>query len=161
MTLASPRSFSQRIALEGSDAVRVHLSGGAEAVRQEQGEVVLDLNDLGNWVRGFEVIGGFVPFSVERAVSPFCPVRPAFPSVPMPGTVTYDPEADAAFVYLEYNASFNSLEPQKRTQLSAVSHSVNTTATYALDERGGLVWVRIPIADLSGTMDRLVELLRT
>jgi hypothetical protein len=64
-------------------------------------------------------------------------------------------------VYLEYNATFNSLEPQKRIELSTVSQSINPTATYALDERGGLVWVRIPIADLSGTVDRFIELLRT
>ena len=111
-------------------------------------------------LRGIEIVGGFVPFSVARAVSPFNPVRPVFPNPPEAGTVTYDPEADAAFIYLEYDPSFAQLAPQAQGELKTVSHSVNPTATYGLDDQGGLVWVKIPIADVSGPVEQLLRLLR-
>ena len=152
-------AFSQKIAIESPSLVCVHLREGVKPVVQKQGETILDLNRSGNWVRGIEIVGGFVPFSVARAVSPFNPVRPVFPNPPEAGTVTYDPEADAAFIYLEYDPSFAQLAPQAQAELNTVSHSVNPTATYGLDDQGGLVWVKIPIADLSGPAE-LLRLLR-
>jgi uncharacterized protein YuzE len=152
-------SFSQRIVLEGPDAVRVQLRAGSETARSEQGEVILDLNGSGNWVRGFEIVGGFVPFSVAKAVSPFDPVGPSVGNAEQ-GMVTYDPEADAAFVYLAYDPHFLALGPEQRARLSAVSRSVNPTATYLLDEQGGLISVRVPIADLAEPGGRFLELLR-
>jgi hypothetical protein len=92
-------------------------------------------------------------------VSPFNSFRPAFPNPPEAGTVTYDPEADAAFIYLEYDPSFAQLAPQAQAELNTVSHSVNPTATYGLDDQGELVCVKIPIADLSGPAE-LLRLLR-
>ena len=92
-------------------------------------------------------------------MSPFNPVRPVFPNPPEAGTVTYDPEADAAFIYLEYDPSFAQLAPQEQAELNTVSHSVNPTATYGLDDQGGLVWVKIPVADLSVPVE-LLRLLR-
>lgn len=155
----SRAAFAQRLAVESPDLIRVYLREGVQAVQQKQGETILDLNRSGNWIRGIEIVGGFVPFSVAKAVSPFNPVRPTFPKAPEPGTVTYDPEADAAFVYLEYDSSFTQLTPREQAELRTVSHSVNPTATYGLDEFGGLVWVRIPIAD-AGPADRFLQLLR-
>jgi hypothetical protein len=137
----------------------VSLRESIEPVAQKAGEIILNLNRSGNWVHGFEMVGGFVPFSIERAVRPFDPVMPV-PNIVVPGTATYDPEADAAFVYLEYDPSFAQLAPQAQVELNTVSHSVNPTAMYGLDERGGLVWVKIPIADVSGPVEQLLRLLR-
>jgi uncharacterized protein YuzE len=152
-------AFSQKIALENPSLVCVHLREDVEPVVQKQGEAIIDLNRSGNWVRGIEIVGGFVPFSVAKAVSPFNPARPAFPKTPIAGTVTYDPEADAAFIYLEYDPGFAQLAPREQAELETVSHSVNPTATYGLDDQGGLVYVKIPIADLSGPVE-LLRLLR-
>jgi hypothetical protein len=151
-------TFSQNLTVESPELIRVLLRHGLEAAQQKQGEVILDLNRSGNWVRGFEIVGGFVPFSVEKAVRPFEPVMP-IPNVVVPGIVTYDPQADAAFFYLEYNPSFTGLTPNKQVELNVVSHSVSPTAIYGLDDFGGLVWVKIPIADLAPA-DRFLQLLR-
>jgi uncharacterized protein YuzE len=152
-------AFSQKIVLENPSLVCVRLREGLEPIVQKQGETILDLNRSGNWVRGIEIVGGFVPFSVARAVSPFNPVRPAFPEAPESGTVTYDPDADTAFIYLEYDPGFAQLAAQAQAELKTVSHSVNPTATYGLDDQGGLVWVKIPVADVSGP-EELLRLLR-
>jgi len=156
----SRTAFSQRLVLESPDLVCVHLRDGVEAVQQKQGEIILDINRSGNWVRGIEMVGGFVPFSIAKAVSPFDPVRATFPQIPATGTVTYDPEADAAFFYLEYDPNFTRLTPNEQAELEVISHSVNPTALYGLDDSGGLVWVKIPIAD-AGPADQFLQLLRT
>ncbi len=152
-------AFSQEVVAESPELVCVYLRNGVKAVQQKRGEIILNLNRSGNWVHGFEIVGGFVPFSIEKAVRPFDPVMPE-PYVVVPGTVTYDPEADAAFFYLEYDSGFRSLTPQEQTILKVVSHCVNPTAVYGLDDVGGLVWVRIPLADLAGPADRFLRLLR-
>jgi len=159
MTGMNRAAFAQRLVVESPDLICVHLREGVQAVQQERGETILDLNRSGNWVRGIEIVGGFVPFSVAKAMLPFNPVRPALPNAPEPGAVTYDPEADAAFIYLEYDPRFAQLAPQAQAELRAVSHSVNPTATYGLDEQGGLVWVKIPTADV-GPAEHFLQLLR-
>lgn len=156
----SRSSFSQRLVAENADVVLLHLRYDIQATQQKQGEAILDVNRSGNWVRGLEMIGGFVPFSLAKAVSPFSPVRPTFPKRSETGTVTYDPEADAAFFYLEYDLDFHSLTPQEQAELNVVSHSVNPTVVYGLDDLGGLIWVRIPLADLAGPTDQFLRLLR-
>jgi hypothetical protein len=152
--------FSQRIVAETPDVISVYLRCDIQATQQKRGEAILDLNRSGNWVRGFEIVGGFVPFSLAKAVSPFSPVLPSFPKPPKPATVTYDPEANAAFVYLEYDSSFARLTTSEQAELKKVSHSVNPTATYGLDELGGLIWLRIPVADLTGSVNQFLQLLR-
>jgi hypothetical protein len=74
--------------------------------------------------------------------------------------VTYDPEADAAFFYLEYDPNFARLAPSEQAELKKVSHCVSPTALYGLDNSAGLVWVKIPMAD-AGPADRFLQLLRT
>jgi hypothetical protein len=155
----SRTQFSQRLILEGPDLVRVHLRGDLDAVEQKQGEVILDINRSGNWVRGFEIVGGFVPFSISKAVSPFNPVRPNAENVALAGTATYDPEADAAFFYLEYAPDFGQLTPQEQAYMKVVSHSVSPTALFGLDDSGGVVWIKIPIAD-AGPANQFLRLLR-
>jgi len=153
------RAFSQKLLAEVPERVCVYLREDVGAAQEKQGEVILDINRSGNWVRGFEMIGGFVPFSVANAVSPFHPVRPEPPRIPEPRTVTYDPEADAAFFYLEYDPRFSRLTANGRAELQMISHSLNPTALYGLDGSGGLVWVKIPIAD-AGPADQFLKLLR-
>lgn len=155
----SRTTFSQRLLVESPDMVCVNLREDREAVQEKSGEVILDINRSGNWIRGFEIVGGFVPFSIAKAVSPFSPPRPVPPRIPEPGTVTYDPDADAAFFYLEYDPAFDLMTPHDQAELKVVSHSVNPTGLYGLDELGGLVWVKIPIAD-AGPADQFLSLLR-
>lgn len=152
-------AFSQKLVIEGSDMVYLSLRAELQAIQQKRGEAILDVNCSGNWVRGLEIVGGFVPFSVAKAVAPFGPVRPPFPEVAGAGSVTYDPEADAAFFYLEYAPGFLSLSPAERADLQIVSHSINPAALYGLDEIGGLVWIRIPLADV-GPVNQFLKQLR-
>jgi uncharacterized protein YuzE len=150
--------FSQRLVLESPNLISLYLRSGVQAEQQKQGEIILDINSIGNWVRGFEMVGGFVPFSIAKAVSPFDPSLPTPSRIPEPGTVTFDPEADAAYFYLQYDSSLAQLTPNERTDLKLISHSINPTAIYGLDSSGGLVWVKIPIAD-AGPADQFVSLL--
>jgi hypothetical protein len=63
----------------------------APVVHQFTGEVIADVNRLGNWVRGLEVIGSGLPFSLERALASLSPQSSAFsvPHSPDKLTVTY------------------------------------------------------------------------
>jgi|SRR5690348_4471734 len=155
----SQNVFSQKLLLESQDFVRVYVRHNIEAVQQKRGETILDINRSGNWVRGFEIVGGFVSFSIAKAVSPFGPLRPGLGAPPEPGTVTYDSEVDAAFFYLEYDPIFVQRAPSEQSELKVVSHCINPTALYGLDSSGGLVWVKIPIAD-AGPAERFLQLLR-
>lgn len=150
---------SQRVVVENPNLVCLYLRDDLQAVQQKQGEIILNLNRFGSWVPGLEIVGGFVPFSIEKAVRPFDPVIPE-PHVPAPGTVTYDPEADAAFISLLYAPSFYSLTITEQDELRKVSHSINPAGIYGLDAGGGLVWVKIPVADVTGSMDQFLQLLR-
>lgn len=153
-------TFSQDVVAQNQHSMCVSLRHNIEITQEHHGEIVLDLNQSGHWVRGFEIVGGFVPFSVEKAVSPFSPVQPSLKTV-MPGTVTYDSVADAAFFYLEYAPWFVSLDSSEQSALKKVSHSVNPTAIYGLDKLGGLVIVKVSLADVTGSMDQFLKLFRT
>jgi len=133
-----------------------------QAVEEKHGEIIFDVNERGNWVHGFEMVGGFVDFSVEKAVRPFKPKRPNFSEVhPRTAFVTYDPDADAAFVYLNYTQSATKVPDDVWAELMTVSQGVNPSALYGLDADGGLVWVKIPIADVIGSLGQFLELVRT
>jgi hypothetical protein len=159
MVIVNSHVFSQRITVESGDVVWLSLRGSSQLAREVCGEAILDVNWSGNWVRGLEIVGGFVPFSVGRAVGPFRPVLPGLAGARRPGTVTYDPDADAAFIYLEYGPAFGLLAPEQKASATVVSHSINPTATYGLDEAGGLVWVKIPVADAARSADEFLRLL--
>src|SRR2546422_1455903 len=157
-----PEVIQQEITVQDHRYVLVKLEGNRQAGQQAGGEIILDVNEQGNWVHGFEVVGGFVDFSVEKAVRPFHPKLPDDPPKPHRRTkgVTYDPEADAAFFFLDYEPSIASSPKDVWNQLMRVSHGVNPTALYGLDHEGGLVWVKIPIADVTGPVDQFLRLLR-
>jgi hypothetical protein len=108
------------------------------------GDVIADVNRLGNWIRGLELLGT-AGFSLERALAPFSPkpraasVRPAQAEL----AVTYDGEADAGFLYLPY-ASPASVEHDP--MLLEYSHSIeDESAVFGLNADKGLVFVRFRV----------------
>ncbi|PYV63313.1 MAG: hypothetical protein DMG97_38045 [Acidobacteria bacterium] len=83
---------------------------------QKSAEVVIDLSPQGNWIRGFEMIGGMFDFSLRKAVEPFRAKQPELGEESGGETfkVTYDPEADAAYFYLPYGSRFRALSSSPR-----------------------------------------------
>jgi hypothetical protein len=123
--------------------VEVRLSD-ASVEHECTGDVIADMNRAGNWIRGLEVLGT-AGFSLERALASFNPklradsVRSAQAEL----TVTYDPEADAGFLYLPY-ASPASVEHD--SALLEYSHSIeDESAAFGLSADDGLVWVRFRV----------------
>jgi len=108
------------------------------------GDVIADVNRLGNWIRGLELLGS-AGFSLERALAPFSPkLRAASVRCPQAEmAVTYDGEADAGFLYLPY-ASPASVE--RGQMLLEYSHSIeDDSATFGLSADKGLVFVRFRV----------------
>jgi hypothetical protein len=123
-------------------------------VVQKPAEVILDLSVQGHWIRGFEMIGGMLDFSLQTAVVPFCAKSPVV-GVSVGGdrlSVTYDAEADAAYFYVPYSSRFRALPNLQREKMTKYSHSINPTASCAFDGSGGLVSVLIPTADAIGPL---------
>jgi hypothetical protein len=108
------------------------------------GDVIADVNRLGNWIRGLELLGS-AGFSLEWALAPFSPkLRAASVRSPQAElAVTYDGEADAGFLYLPY-ASPASVE--RGPMLLEYSHSIeDDSATLGLSADKGLVFVRFRV----------------
>jgi|SRR5215470_71895 len=159
--MSAPSGFFQRIHAETPHLARLSFREAEETeLVWKQGEAILDLNGFGNWVRGLEMLGGSVPFSLRKAVEPLGSMSFKQPLQHEPGTVTYDPEVDAAFIYLRYDAALDSLTAQEQIGLKTVSHSINPSVTYGLDLRGGLVCVGIPVADVTGSIEQFLRLLQ-
>jgi uncharacterized protein YuzE len=113
----------------------------AEVVVERRGEIIIDLNHEGHWIRGFEVIGGMMNFSLKVATKPFLSKKSnGF-------RVTYDPEADAAYFYLDYGGRFQRLGPDAQRSAEQYAHSINPAGSYRFDAQDGLVSVIIPTAD--------------
>jgi hypothetical protein len=129
-----------QIVADASGNVLVQLRAGEVAV-ERRGEIIVDLNHDGHWIRGFEVIGGMKDFSLSAAAKPFLYSKPGGLSV------TYDEEADAAYFYLPYNRRFTKLGRDEQQSAETYSHSVNPTGLYRFDAQGGLLSVVIPTAD--------------
>ena len=129
-----------RIVADAGGSVHVQLRNGEVAV-ERRGEIIVDLNHDGHWIRGFEVIGGMMDFSLSAATRPFLYSK-------LGGLkVTYDEEADAAYFYLPYNRRFTKLRRDEQQSAETYSHSVNPTGIYRFDAQGGLLSVVIPTAD--------------
>ena len=91
-------------------------------------------------------------FNLERAVLPFRPRRPLSGG---PVGVTYDGEADAAFIYLRMKKPVaNLLEATLR-----YSHSITPVAQIALDSKGGLIWLRFSPEDANSSSADFVSLI--
>jgi hypothetical protein len=112
-----------------------------EIVRDEPGEVIIDLNGRGNWIRGIEAIGGMPGISLRCGMLPFLNKR----SVGL--VATYDGEADAAYFRLQYGARFNAMSPRQREALTAYSHPINPTGIYSLDAEGGIASIMFSVSD--------------
>jgi hypothetical protein len=135
-----------RIVANPSGNVLVQLRDGQVAV-ERRGEIIIDLNHEGHWIRGFEVIGGMMGFSLKAATKPFL-------SGKLSGLrVTYDEEADAAYFYLPYGRRFAKLRRDEQQSAETYSHSVNPTGLYRFDAQDGLVSVVIPTADAVKNVD--------
>jgi hypothetical protein len=121
-------------------AVEVRLSD-ATVEHELTGDVIADVNRLGNWIRGLELLGS-AGFSLERALAPFSP-RPRAPSFPSPQAelvVTYDGQADAGFLYLPYAAQ---VEVEQEPLLLKYSRSIeDENAKFGLSADRALVFVR-------------------
>lgn len=126
--------------------VFVELRDG-QVVVERRGEIIVDLNNEGHWIRGFEVIGGMKDFSLKAATKPFL-------SGKLNGLrVTYDQEADAAYFYIPYGRRFTNLRRDEQQSAETYSHSVNPTGLYRFDAQDGLVSVVIPTADAVKDVD--------
>jgi hypothetical protein len=122
-----------RIILDSDELVTVYLRD-AQSARTVRSEAILDVNSAGRWIRGIELLG-VVDFNLEKAVKPFNPRRPL--SGESSG-VTYDEEANAAFIY------FSMKSPDIHLPEAALkySHSITPIAELVLDAEGGLLWLR-------------------
>jgi hypothetical protein len=126
--------------------VLVQLRNGHVSV-ERSGEIIIDLNHEGHWIRGFEVIGGMMGFSLKAVTKPFLASK-------LDGLrVTYDEEADAAYFYLPYGRRFTTLRRDEQQSAETYSHSVNPTGLYRFDTQGGLISVVIPTADAVKNVD--------
>lgn len=154
----------QKIEVKAGDEIILWLSSEREAVKAARGEAILDVNGQGNWIRGLELISGFIDFPLGKALKPFDPIRPFPPGQSRPpGTVTLDYEEgdELAFLYLLYGDTFIHLPEGERTRLLKVDQSImNPNCEFGLDAEGGLVWVKLPMADLSAGPEALLALLK-
>ena len=140
----------KRITLDSTDTVTVHLRDG-QAVRTVRSEAILDVNHAGRWIRGIELLGG-IDFDLARAVSPFKPRRPLMGES---NDVTYDEEADAAFIY------FSMKSPRTSSPSTALkySHSIAPEAEFAFDADGGLLWLRFSCQEENASSADFVSLI--
>jgi uncharacterized protein YuzE len=145
-----------KIQADQSGNVLVQLREGTPAI-QKRAEVILDLNTQGNWIGGIEMLGGLLDFSLQGALRPFNPRMPVVGEKPDPRklTVTYDPEANAAYLYLPQGRR---LPDSERRKLAEYSHSITPTATVSLDESGGLLSIQVPTADAVGPLEQFLYL---
>ena len=126
-----------KIVADSAGNLHVHLRDGTVAM-ERRGEIIIDFNRDGHWIRGFEVIGGMVDFSVFAASQPF----PA--SNPGGLRVVYDGDANAAYFFLPYGPRFTNLTQEEQKAAQTYSHSINPNSLLRFDPQGGLLSVVIP-----------------
>ena len=137
-----------KIAADSAGNVHIDLRDGEVAV-DRRGEVIIDLNRDGHWIRGFEIIGGMVDFSVFAACQPF----PA--SNPGGLRVVYDGDANAAYFFLPYGPRYTNLPPGEQQAAQTYSHSINPESVLRFDAQGGLLSVVIPAGAVNNLSDFL------
>lgn len=148
-----------KIYADQSGNVLIQLREGKSAI-QKRAEVILDMNTQGNWIGGIEILGGMLDFPLQEAVRPFNPKMPVVGEKrdSQKLRVTYDPEANAAYLYLPYGRRFRGLPDSERRKVSEYSHSINPTATVGLDVSSGLLSVLVPTADAIGPLEDFLYL---
>jgi len=130
----------------------------APVMHEFTGDVIADVNKKGNWIRGLELLGSGMRFSLQQVLSSFS--RGSQPQNDL--TATYDEDADAGFLYLPY-ASPNSVERDHRSDPSLLksSHSVeDEKALFGLDADKTLVFIRFMIPPTERLED-FIQLFRT
>lgn len=126
----------------------------APVASEVRGDVIADINKSGNWVRGLEVLGSGDQPTLQKALSPLAGATSA------DGVwVTYDPDADAGFVYLPYAPSEKVQQATRDNPLlTKVSYSVeDESAVLGLAADRSLVLVRFKVPS-SESMDNFMEL---
>jgi len=139
-----------RIILNSNDSVTVHLRDN-QVVRTVRSEAILDVNHAGRWIRGIELVGG-ADFNLARAVKPFKPRRPLLTKS---DGVSYDEEANAAFI----NFSMKSPDTGSVETALKYSHSITPDAEFAFDSEDGLVWLRFSPRDANTSSADFVSLI--
>jgi hypothetical protein len=134
--------------------VELRLSN-APVVREVIGDVIADLNRRGNWIRGLEMLGPGDGSTLRKALGPLTKGASGgeAPQSHVELKVTYDPSADAGFLYLPYESSEGD-DPV----LTKCSYSVEDEAAVlglAADE--SLVFVRFKVPP-SERLDSFMEL---
>lgn len=128
--------------------VLVQLRDGTPTV-QKHAQAIIDLNMQGSWTGGIELLGELLDFSLEQALSPFRPKMPALGEErnPQDLRVTYDLEANAAYIYLPLGRRYQRMRDNERLTALKYSHSITPNVTIVLDQAGGLLSVVVPTAD--------------
>jgi hypothetical protein len=139
-----------RMILNSDDSVTVYLRNN-QTVRTVRSEAILDVNHAGRWIRGIELLVG-VDFNLARAVMPF---KPRQPLLSESEGVTYDEEANAAFIY----SSMKSPVTESLDTAFKYSHSITPEAEFAFDSNGGLVWLRFCPKDANSCSADFVSLI--
>jgi uncharacterized protein YuzE len=130
--------------------VELRLSS-SQVASEASGDVVADLNQNGNWIRGLELLGSSERFSLERALAPYSPAPSAAAAAVRPPQselkVTYDRSADAGYLYLPYrNPEGVSQAVQDDPLLLKCSYCVeDESALFGLGEDGALVFIRFKV----------------
>ena len=153
----------QKILVEKGDEVLLLLRPDVQVTEQKVGEAILDVNQFGNWIGGLELLSVFLNFSLEKAVRPFDPVPISLGTSDPTGTVTYEKDDgdEMVYIYMLYDDNVCSLPHQERALLLKIDHQIeNPHCRFGLDSEGGLVYVRLPMADLSSPPETLLALLR-
>jgi hypothetical protein len=144
-------------------AVEVRFSD-APVVHEFTGDVLADVNRMGNWIRGLELLGSGLRFSLERALSSLAP-QPSAVSVQNPQsklTVTYDEDANAGYLYLPY-ASPASVEQDRQSNplLLKSSYTVeDDRAMFGLAADKTLVFIRFKVPSTED-VEKFVQLFRS
>jgi hypothetical protein len=119
-------------------------------------DVIADVNGTGNWVRGLELLGSGSRFSLEDALRNLNPERPSAVRELQPELrVTYDPEADAAYLYLPYAEAER--EHVSNLGMLKCAYSVeDDEATFGLAPNKSLVVIRFRVP----TTERIEDFVR-
>ena len=128
--------------------IEVRFSGDP-VIREYLGDVLADVNRMGNWIKGLELLGSGLEFSLERALSSLAP-QPSAASVRTPQdklTVTYDEDANGGYLYLPYTAPASiETDAQSNPLLLKSSYTIeDEKARFGLSTDKTLVSIRFTV----------------
>lgn len=128
-----------------SQVIELRLRDSA-ASYEHTAEVLLDVNQWGNWVRRLELLGSGINFSLERALSHLISENRvdalSIENSTLELSVKYDEDANAAFLYLTDRPASAKVDPS----LLKPSYTVNDDmAIFGLGSDLALVFIRFRI----------------